>query len=195
VIPVGWSLTMKIAASISHVLFILLVLLQPGCEPAAPREPLPTAGNDSNTPLCVHYAPEKIDIMPLTGFTGNSGGEPQLDVYVSLLDSAGSQIKFPARFRFELYYHVQRSAERKGERVGMWPDNEMPDPNEPIIHWFDIADPAQNNRYWRWRDFVRAYQFTLPFRPEPGKAYILEATCLPHDGRRLTAEIALRQAR
>ncbi len=192
-IPVGWSLTMKIAAAISHVLFILLVLIQPGCEPAAPREPMPTAGNDSNTPFCVYYAPEKIDIMPLTGFKGNSGGEPQLHVYVSLLDSAGSQIKFPAKFRFELYYHVQRSAKPKGERVGIWPDNKMADPNEPKIHWFDLADPAQNNRYWR--DFVRAYQFALPFRPEPGKTYILEATCLTHDRRRLTAKVSLRQAR
>jgi len=184
---------MKIIAPISHALFILLLLLQPGCEPARPREPMPTAGNDPNSPLCVYYAPEKIDILPLTGFKGNSGGEAQLDVYISLLDSAGSQIKFPARFRFELYYHVQRSAEPKGERVGIWPGSEIADPNEPIIHWFDLSDPAGNNRYWR--DFVRAYQFTLPFRPESGKTYILEATCLSHDGRRLTAEAALRQAR
>jgi len=184
---------MKVIAPISQLLFIFLVVFQPGCEPPAPREPLPTAGNDSNTPLCVYYAPEKIDILPLTGFKGDSGGEPELDAYVSLLDSAGSQIKFPAKFRFELYDHVLRSAEPKGKRVRIWPDSEIADPNEPRIHWFDLADPAQNNRHWR--DFVRAYQFTLPFRPESGKSYILEATCLTYNGRRLTAEMALGKAK
>ena len=190
-IPAAWSLIMKIAAAISHALFIFLVLLQPGCEPALPREPMPMA-YDPNTPLCIYYAPDKIEIMPLTGFKDNSAGEPQLDVFVSLLDSAGSQIKFPATFRFELYDHAQRSAGANGKRVRIWPDNEIADPNEPKIHWLDLADPSQNNRHWR--DFVRAYQFTLPFSPEPGKSYIFEATCLTHQGRRLTAKIPLRKA-
>jgi hypothetical protein len=182
---------MKIIASVSPALLILLVLIESGCEPLDSREPLPRPGNDSNTPFCVYYAPEKIDIMPLTGFKGNNGSEPQLDVYVSLLDSAGSQIKFPVKFRFELYDQVRRSPEPKGKRVGIWPqEEEMADPNDPEIHWFDLADPAQNNRYWR--DFVRAYQFTLPFRPEPGRSYILEATCLACQNKHLTAQVALK---
>jgi len=184
---------MRIIASLLHASFILLVLIQPGCEPLDSRERLPMPGNDSNTQFCVYYAPEKIDIMPLTGFKVSNGGEPQLDVYVSLLDSAGSQIKFPVKFRFALYDQVQRSPEPKGKTVGMWPqqEKEMADPNDPEIHWFGLADPAQNNHYWR--DFVRAYQFTLPFRPESGRSYILEATCLTGQNKRLTAELSLKQ--
>ena len=182
---------MKTTVSVSHALFILLVLIESGCEPSNSREPLPTPWNDSNTPFCVYYAPEKIDITPLTSFKVSNGGEPQLDVYVSLLDSAGSQIKFPVRFRFELYDQVRRSPEPKGKQVGIWPqEKEMADPNDPEIRWFDLGNPAANNRYWR--DFVRAYQFTLPFRPESGRSYILEATCLTAQNKHLTAQLSLK---
>ncbi len=152
---------------------------------------MPTSWNDSNTPFCVYYAPEKIDVMPLTGFKV-SNGDPQLDVYVSLIDSVGSQIKFPSKFRFELYDQVQRSPEPKGKRVGIWPQEEgIADPNGPEIRWFDLVDPAVNNHYWR--DFLRAYQFTFSFRPEPDKSYILEATCLTYQNKRLTAQLHLKR--
>jgi len=180
---------MRVIAPLSHALFILLVLAQAGCEPSSLREPMP--GNDSNTPFCVYYGPEKIDIMPLTAFKV-SNGEPQLVVYVSLIDSVGSQIKFPVRFQFGLFDEVKRSPEPKGKRVGIWPPEEkFADPNGPEIRWFDLADPAVNNRYWR--DFVRAYQFAFPFRPEPDKSYILEATCLTYQNKRLTAELHLKR--
>lgn len=183
---------MRIIAPLSHALFILLVLAQPGCEPSGTREPMPVPGNDPNAPLCVYYAPDKIDIMPLTGFKVSDGDETQLNVYVSLIDSVGSQIKFPAGFRFELFDEVKRSPEPKGKRVGIWPQEEgIADPNGPEIRWFDLADPAVNNRYWR--DFLRAYQFILPFRPESDRSYILEATCLTYQNKRLTAELHLKR--
>ncbi|MBN2270837.1 MAG: hypothetical protein JXN61_09500 [Sedimentisphaerales bacterium] len=182
---------MRIIASLLHASFILLVLIESGCEPSGSRQPLPKQGNDSNTPFCVYYAPAKIDIMPLTEFKVSNGGGPQLDVYISLLDSAGSQIKFPVKLRFELYDQVRRSPEPKGRRVGIWPQEEQTaEPNNLETHWFDLANPAANNRHWR--DFVRAYQFSLPFRPEPGGSYILEATCLTAQNRRLTAQLSLK---
>jgi len=110
-------------------------------------------------------------------------------VYVSLLDSAGSQIKFPVKFRFELYEQVKRSAEPRGRRVAIWPQTNTAEPNEPRSHWFDLEDPSKNNL--AWHDFMRAYRFTLPFKPQPAVGYILEVTCLRHDERRLSAEIPL----
>ena len=184
---------MKLVVVISFVSIALLGLLQAGCEPAnLPRTALPKVDNGAQTLLCDEYAPKKIDILPLTVFEVPHG-EAKMHVvaYVSMLDSAGFQIKFPAKFRFELYQHVPRSSESKGRRVEIWTEEKADDPNAPKIHWFDLTDPTQNNRYWR--DFIRAYSFDLPFKPVPNSSYILEATCLTHDSRRLTAEIALRQ--
>ena len=184
---------MKLFAATSFVSIALLGLLQTGCEPAnLPLTPLPKAGNGVQASLCDEFAPAKIDILPLTVFEIPHGeAKMHLVAYVSLLDFVGSQIKFPAKFRFELYQQVQRSAEPKGTRVGIWPGKEETDPNAPKIHWFDLTDPTQNNRHWR--DFIRAYSFNLPFQPAPNSSYILQATCLTHDSRRLTAEVPLRQ--
>lgn len=182
---------MRRITATSYALFTLIFIAALGCDSPVQREPLGGGHDGYETPACVFYAPEKIDILPLTEFKdADGGGESQLDAYVSLLDSAGCQIKFPVKFRFELYEQVQRSAEPKGRRVGIWPEINTPDPNEPRSHWFDLGDPARNHIFWQ--DFVRAYQFSLPFRPQPAASYILEATCLTSDGRRLTAEVSLR---
>jgi len=167
----------------------LLLLAGLGCEPPV-QQNLPGGGNEA--PACVFYGPARIDILPLTEFkNADGGGEARLEAYISLLDSAGSQIKFPVKLRFELYEYVPRSAEPKGTRVAIWPKINTAEPNEPINHWFDLCDPARNNFFWR--DFIRAYQFTQPFRPQPAARYILEATCLTNDGRRLIAKATLRK--
>ena len=56
---------------------------------------------------------------------------------------------------------------------------------------FDLSEPAANNR--NWRDFLRAYEFNLPFEPPPDRSYILEVTCLTPNGKRLAAECPLKQ--
>jgi hypothetical protein len=182
---------MRTITPISYALFALLLLAGFGCELPAQREPQGGGYDGNKAPACVFYAPEKIDILPLTEFKDAAGGETRLEAYVSLLDSAGSQIKFPGKVRFELYEHVQRSAEPKGRRVAIWPEINTTEPNEPRSHWFDLGDPARNDLFWR--DFIRAYQFTLPCGPQPAASYILEATCLTNDGRRLIAETSLRK--
>jgi len=126
------------------------------------------------------YAPVKIDILPLSEFVfvddiDRSG----IDLYVSLLDHYGCQVKSPGTFRFELYEYVQRSAESKGKRVAIWPD-------------FDLSDPAANNEYWL--DFLRAYEFNLPFDQAGTQDYILQVTCFCPNGRRLLAEYTLRHS-
>jgi hypothetical protein len=124
------------------------------------------------------FAPDKINIMPLTEFI-NTDNIRQISIkpYVSLLDSFGSQIKSPGVFRFELYQRAVRSAEPKGKRVVMWED-------------IDLTEPAINHEYWR--DFLRAYEFDLPFELDVNQSYILQVTCLCPNGRRLSDEFALK---
>ena len=167
---------------------ILLVLLfaffvaSGGCERiTAPFGRRAKADNDLDRfSVYDRYAPAKIDILPLTELISVTNAErAKIHLYVSLLDAFGSQIKWPGTFRFELYEHVQRSAEPKGKRVAIWPD-------------IDLADPAANNEYWR--DFLRAYEFNLPFEQAGGQGYILQVTCLCTGGKRLSSEFTLRHA-
>jgi len=177
---------MKAIVVLLQIFFFISVLGQAGCEePSADdsiqTEPSPKADSDFDVSIYAPYDPIKIDIMPLTGFVnlgdakGTSEGsrkpEPQINLYVSLLDSFGSQKKSPGVFRFEMYEHVQRSAEPKGGRVAIWPD-------------LDLTDAATNNNYWR--DFLRAYQFILPFEPASNQSYTLQVTFLCPTGKRLS---------
>lgn len=154
----------------------LLLLASTGCEPA---NTVSSSNDDSDFNRFSKYGPVKIDIMPLTEFTAADNGEKpsKIKVYVSLLDSFDCQIKTPAVFRFELYDKVPRSAEPKGKRILIWPD-------------IDLKDAAKNNEYWR--DFLRAYEFDLPFEPQSGKSYILQTTSLCPDGKRLSADFTLK---
>jgi hypothetical protein len=145
---------------------------RPSQERAAQRPP--TAGS---TPA--GFVPAKISLLPLCELSGSSGGgsSATLSVYVTLPDAFGSPLKVPGVLRFELYEYVPRSAEARGQRIAIWPD-------------LDLTDPTENNRYWR--DFLRAYEFDLEVRADGNKTYILEATYLSPDGKRLSAEHLLR---
>jgi len=137
--------------------------------PGADRGPQPTTG----------FAPARIGILPLTELSAPSGTGPNatLTVYVALLDAFGVQIKAPGVLRFELYDHVPRSAEPKGQRIAIWPD-------------IDLTRPADNHKYWR--DFLHAYEFDFDLQADRTKTCILEVTCISPDGRRLSAEYALK---
>jgi len=124
------------------------------------------------------YAPVKVDIMPLTELVSlGESQRPKLNLYVSLLDQFGSQIKSPGVFRFELYEYMQRSAESKGKRKIIWPD-------------VDLTDPVKNND--SWRDFLQAYVFSLPCEQSISQDYILQVTYLCPNGKRLSSEFTLR---
>jgi len=75
-----------------------------------------------------------------------------------------------------LYERVQRSAEPKGKRIAMWPE-------------LDLTDPVTNNEYWR--DFLRAYEFTLPIDQSAGDSHILQVTYFCPSGRRIASEFIL----
>jgi hypothetical protein len=154
-----------------------------GCrQPATPAQPSAERNGDSERPSSYAcYAPAKVDIMPLTELVAvSSTPGSQIHLYVSLLDAFGSAIKTPSVFRVELYDYVQRSAEPKGKRAVIWPD-------------IDLTDPVVNNEYWR--DFLRAYEFDLPFEQAPGQTYILQVTCLCPNGTRLMSEFTLKPAK
>jgi hypothetical protein len=160
-----------------------------GCGRQQARTPPPArpsvvkAGGNAEATAVVadSFAPVRIDILPLTEFSGvgENGLNTTLNVYVALLDAFGSQVKAPGTLRFELYDYVPRSAAPKGQRTALWPD-------------VDLTHPVENNQ--RWRDFLRAYEFELDVRADRSKTYILEATCLCPDGKRLTCEYRVRGA-
>ena len=174
------KIRVKLGYFVSPVL--VLVCVCPGCR--MPGQPAPPTGQSSGGSEDTHsyasYAPIKVDIMPLTELATAGGQSSRIHLYVSLLDAFGSQVKSPAVFRFELYEHVVRSAERKGRRAVIWAD-------------FDLTSPSVNNEYWR--DFLRAYEFNLPFEDVSGQIYILQVTCLCPNGSRLTSDFILKQAR
>lgn len=130
------------------------------------------------TTIPTGFGPAKISILPLSEITGAAGigQDAQLDVYVALLDAFGCPVKAPYTLRFELYEYVRRSAQTKGQRLMIWPD-------------IDLTRPADNHK--SWRDFLRSYEFQLSLRVERGKTYVLEATYLGTDGRRLSSECAI----
>ena len=123
--------------------------------------------------------PVKISILPLSEITGAAdvGQDARLSVYVALLDAFGCPVKAPCTLRFELYEYVRRSAQAKGQRLMIWPD-------------IDLTRPADNHK--SWRDFLRAYEFEFPLRADRDKTYVLEATYLGPDGKRLSGECAVR---
>jgi len=161
--------------------FLILFTINLGCrQPKPPANNTVATNNDINMlSFYTNYIPVKIDIMPLTEFVGAGDSQrPKINLYVSLLDQFGSQIKSPGMFRFELYEYIQRSAEPKGKRAIIWPD-------------VDLTDPVKNNEYWR--DFLRTYVFSLPCEQSINQDYILQVTCLCPNGKRLTTEFMLRQ--
>ncbi len=194
----AWRIDMKqvrvilskdIGLTLVLVFFFALLLVEAGCEPVPPTPPKPPSPVENTSGarrqakelfIYTRYVPEKIDIIPLTEFVTVG----KIRIYVSLLDSFDCQIKTPGIFRFELYRYVQHSAEPKGKRIAIWLD-------------IDLTNTVENNNYWR--DFLRAYEFNLDltptaagFRPEKKQIYILQVTCLCPNGRRLSADFALK---
>ena len=175
---------MKAIVLTLQIFFLVYLFSQAGCEQTSvdtsmQTEPTFQTESDSSASIFDSYSPVKIDIMPLTEFVSLNKADEKSDinVYVSLLDSFGSQKKSPGTFRFEIYESVQRSAEPRGRRIAIWPD-------------IDLTNADKNNKYWR--DFLRAYQFNLPFEPAINQSYILQITFLCPIDKRLSDEFILK---
>lgn len=150
-----------------------------GCQPVPPGQTAQKQKPQTEPQTCINssFAPDKIEITPLTEMTIDSSQNAVIKAYVSLLDSSNCQKKWPGIFRFELYQRVLRSAEPKGRRLFIWPD-------------IDLTEENANNTYWL--DFLRAYEFDLEFEPAANQDYILQATCLSGDNKRLSTEVILK---
>lgn len=161
-------------------LFLCFLLIFAGCQPASrpPQIPTPVTKDIDLSSFYTRFAPTKIDVLPLTELVASGSVQrTRLNLYVSLLDAFGSQIKSPGIFRIELYEYVQRSADPKGRRIQIWED-------------IDLTDPVTNNNYWN--DFLRTYRFDLPLDQAGNQIYILQVTCLCPNGSRLVSHFNLR---
>jgi len=161
-------------------IFISAILLYPGCSgPPSESGQLNLPFMQSEAALYARYGPARIDILPITTINPatSSAGDYSINVYVCLLDSFDSQIKYPATFRFELFQQVQRSNEPKGKRILIWPD-------------INLTEPVMNNKCWQ--DFLRAYLFSLPLEKPAFETTILQVTCISPSGKRLTADFPIR---
>ena len=170
-----------IVKSFTIIFCLCLSLVGAGCDMKTVDTEVQTRSDGSFNALSVyaHYAPVKIGIAPLTEiiYADNTEEESKIVAYVSLLDSFGSQVKMPGIFRFELYEKISRSAEPKGRRIIFWPDT-------------DLTEATENNKYWR--DFLRTYEFVFTFKTQINQWYILQATYLSPNGKRLSAEFSLK---
>jgi len=139
----------------------------------------PQVGESVPATVPTGFGPAKVSILPLSEIRGAAGigQDASLTVYVALLDAFGCPIKAPCTLRFEIYEYVRRSAQPKGPRLTIWPD-------------IDLTHPAVNHK--SWDNFLRAYEFQLGVRANRDQTYILEATCLGPDGKRLSGECAIR---
>ena len=167
--------------SFTVIFCLCLFLVGAGCVMNTVDTEVQTRPDSNFNTLSVYtyYAPVKIEIVPLTEivYADDAEEESKIVAYVSLLDSFGSQVKMPGVFRFELYERVARSAEPKGRRIIFWPDT-------------DLSEATENNKYWR--DFLRAYEFVFTLKTQINQCYILQATYLSPNGKRLSAEFSLK---
>jgi hypothetical protein len=157
--------------------FALILLLTAGCE----TEYSPPVSPEDKIIECEYldpYQPVKAVFLPLsTVLAPDKAADPDtITAYISLKDSAGSSVKAPAVFRFELYQFRPLSTEPKGKRLYIWDDINLNAFND-------------NNRYWR--DYLRAYEFRLLYHCPDCKKYVLEVTCMGPSGTRLLADIIL----
>ena len=154
---------------------VVMLAVFGGCE-----EDMNSTPSDVNSARTKIYATKgfevnRINIMGLTRIVPDDY-DPELkniNVCVDVLDIFDSRIKAPCKFRFELFDYLPRSKRNLGNRLMIWHDS-------------DLTSARANNA--AWKDHLRAYQFNLPldFQPVAGKSYMLQATCMTTDGKRLT---------
>ena len=146
------------------------MILHSGCEEQAPVYKSKYVLGD----VYRAYEAVEVDFIGLTEVVwhGDTRESARVTAYLDLIDNFGSKIKSPGVFRFEIYEFVPRSSQPKGKRLQFWDD-------------LDLTDPKENDRFWH--DYLRAYKFELElsFFPKEGQTFILMATCLTPNGRRL----------
>jgi hypothetical protein len=110
---------------------------------------------------------ERIRISAITEFVPDPAESDgmQIKTLVELFDASDSPVKAPCVLRFEFYEFRPLSADPRGRRLLIWPNQ-------------NLNDPDTNDEHWK--DFLRGYEFYLPleFTLKGGGKYVLEVTCL-----------------
>lgn len=157
--------------TIPLIIMVIILFLTCGCdEMSLDTHTLP----DNSCDIFYNYTQTDIRVIGLTEIAVIRQHPPAaiIKAYVELLDSAGSRIKSPGVFRFELYHFKPRSSKPKGKRIFAWGE-------------IDLTKAAENNSYWQ--DHLDAYRFDLEldFAPPQNQTYILEIHCLTPTNKRL----------
>jgi hypothetical protein len=149
-----------------------------GCEQQYSPAPRPEKEAITEFETLNDYQPVKAVFLPLSDVrSSDKAADPDtITVYIALQDGAGSSVKAPVVFRFELYQFSPLSADPKGKRLYIWED-------------INLNTFKENNRYWR--DYLRAYEFRLLYNCPDCRKYVLEVTCMNPSGTRLLADIIL----
>jgi len=115
---------------------------------------------------------ERIRISAISEFVPDStvSDGMQIKTLVELFDADDSAVKSPCVFRFEFYEFRPMSSDPRGNRLLIWPDQ-------------DLSDSDTNNEHWN--EFLLGYEFFLPLELSlrQDKKYILEVTCLVNQKR------------
>ncbi len=149
-----------------------------GCEPDG--SDVDTCSLSDQAVMEAYFVPD-IRFVGLTEIVRDARNmeNAELDIFIDLIDSDGARIKSPGTFRFELYHFVPRSSHPMGKRIEVWTD-------------IDLDESEANAEHWR--DFLRAYHFRLPlgFIPRPNDTFVLQATFMTPNARRLSATFHLK---
>lgn len=109
---------------------------------------------------------ERIRISALTEFVPvpSSPEKVQIKTLIEFFDPLNTPLKPAFTVRFELYEFRPLSSNPRGQRVAIWPEQ-------------DLLDPVKNDEHWE--DFLRGYEFYWPlkFVPQPGNKYLFEVSC------------------
>jgi len=165
--------------SVSSV-FSMVLLPLAGCEAERPAPSPPVRNPVAEVEQFQEYYPTRAAFLPLTEITpaDQPGKTDTIVAYITLADSAASAVKAPATFRFEIFQFKPLSLDPRGKRLYIWDD-------------INLTAFNDNNRYWR--DYLRAYEFTLAYDCDAATKYVLEATCLHPSGTRLVAQTILQK--
>lgn len=165
---------------LSGAICAVIILFVCGCQPQQEKRSVNPglAGGANNTDVYQAYRPVRVAFLPLTEIKAAEQAhlDETITAFVALVDSDGSAVKWPGVFRFELYEYLPQSTERKGKRLHIWED-------------VDLRGFKENSEYWR--DYLRAYEFSLEREATGHTKYILELTCITPDGKRLMRQFEL----
>ena len=153
--------------------FVLSALLFT-CSGCPPPDSPPSPGTSLESYKLL--GPVAIKVHPSSGVMRKAAGGTfdGLAVACEILDRFDDPIKAVGVMRFEAYDFAQSQPERKGPRVGFWPDVRVDSLETIQQHWDGVWGLYRFNLNW-----------DHPFRP--GQRFVLEATLTSPQGQQFSS--------